>query len=45
MKHRLPSVTAGKGTELVLAAAKDGRGKGINPNQIIPLDEDEFKEF
>jgi methyl-accepting chemotaxis protein len=38
--------TGGRGKEPALAAeGKDGRGKVVNPRQIIPLEESEFKDF
>ncbi len=45
MKRGLPSVASGRGKELALTAGKDTRGKVVNPNQIIPMEEDEFKDF
>ena len=41
----LPAVSAGRGKELALTAGRNGRGKVVHPNQVIPLDEDEFKDF
>jgi len=38
--------TGGRGKEPALVAeGKDGRGKVVNPRQIIPLEESEFKDF
>jgi len=55
-KHLRPS-TGGSGSKFLpakqkhaaattaLAPSKKGRGKEIDPNQIIPMDDDDFKDF
>ncbi len=40
----LPAHT-GKGKALALAAGRSGQGRVIDPNQIIPMDEEAFKDF
>jgi methyl-accepting chemotaxis protein len=44
-KRGLPPAAGRKGKELTLSAHGMGSGKVVNPNQIIPFDEEEFKDF
>jgi methyl-accepting chemotaxis protein len=41
----LPPAMGRKGKELALITGGHGRGKVVHPNQVIPMDEDEFKDF
>ena len=45
-RRNLSSIAAaGRGKELALTASRGGHGKVVHPNQVIPMDEDEFKDF
>jgi hypothetical protein len=45
MQKGLPSVAADRWKELALTTVRNGRGKVVHPDQVIPMDEDEFKDF
>jgi methyl-accepting chemotaxis protein len=45
-RKSLPAIAAaGRGKELALTAGRNGRGKVVHPDQVIPFEEDEFKDF
>ena len=44
-RNSLPPSMAPKRKDLALTAGSTGQGKVIHPNQVIPLDENEFKDF
>jgi methyl-accepting chemotaxis protein len=44
-RRNLSSIAAGRGKELALTASRSGHGKVVHPDQVIPFEEDEFKDF